>query len=139
MAEDRVTQGRAPSLQAMLDRLGEAIKAHEETKPAFEPKPLEEVPEEDREAYAACLNFRRLTDSDDKYRQVCIHGEKVFYVPHDKALMPGHIYSPAGVAECLNSKMCEFHFDEATTVPEDDEPFTEPFEEVVPDAVRRPE
>jgi len=42
----------------------------------------------------------------------CIKGEYVFYMEHDKGLIPGHIYSMDGVKEMGISNCCEFHFDE---------------------------
>lgn len=50
----------------------------------------------------------------------CIEGETVFYVEHDKALIPGHIYSRDGITEYRVSRTCEFHFDLWMKDPEDD-------------------
>lgn len=46
------------------------------------------------------------------YHAKCIAGEAVFYYPYPKALIPGHIYSQAGMDEFKISTACEFHFDE---------------------------
>ena len=41
----------------------------------------------------------------------CIEGEPMLWLPHTRALMPGHIYSQAGAAEARISGSCEYHFD----------------------------
>lgn len=50
----------------------------------------------------------------------CYDGEVVFFVEWHKALIPGHIYSRAGLREYQISKHCEYHFDELTFDPEED-------------------
>ena len=42
-----------------------------------------------------------------------IGGEYPFYLPASRGLVPGHIYSPKGMAEFRISRACEFHFDNA--------------------------
>lgn len=49
---------------------------------------------------------------DETYQTRCVNGEKVFYVPADKAYAPGHIYSELGMDEYKISKCCEWHFDQ---------------------------
>lgn len=44
---------------------------------------------------------------------------KVFYVEDEISRVPGHVYSPAGMAEYRNTNICEFCFDQAC--PEEDE------------------
>jgi hypothetical protein len=41
----------------------------------------------------------------------CIEGELMLYLPFDRALVPGHIYSMDGIREARISKSCEYHFD----------------------------
>lgn len=41
----------------------------------------------------------------------CIEGEVMLYSPCDRALIPGHIYSMAGIKEARISGCCEYHFD----------------------------
>lgn len=41
----------------------------------------------------------------------CIHGEKMLWLPYDRALIPGHIYSEDGMREARISGCCEYHFD----------------------------
>lgn len=60
-------------------------------------------------------------DADKEYSLRCIMGEKVFFVEHIKALRPGHIYSSLGVKEYDITRMCEYHFDEATYDPDEEE------------------
>jgi hypothetical protein len=53
-------------------------------------------------------------EADTSYNLTCIVGrEKIFFVEHTRSLMPGHIYSYAGVREFRNTHLCEYHFDEA--------------------------
>lgn len=59
----------------------------------------------------------------------CLHGEPVFYWPYTKGLVPGHIYSEAGIAEARISGCCEYHFDSMFPDSEDDGPI----EDVVTD------
>jgi hypothetical protein len=43
---------------------------------------------------------------------VClVGGEPIFFVPGRYAVVPGHIYSDAGVREFRITQQCEFHFD----------------------------
>jgi len=51
----------------------------------------------------------------------CIAGEAVFYYPYSHGLMPGHIYSELGIYEYRISRSCEYHFDEWTAEPEEDD------------------
>jgi hypothetical protein len=70
------------------------------------------------------INTRFMRDkanSTEDYEMRCLLGEKVYYVPNDKALMPGHIYSTVGMDEWQISKMCEYHFDKATLWDEEEE------------------
>lgn len=57
------------------------------------------------------IHMRTKAEADALYDLRCINGEKVFYVPTDKAYMPGHIYSEEGMREYKISKCCEYHFD----------------------------
>ena len=41
----------------------------------------------------------------------CIEGEPMLWLPHDRALVPGHVYSEAGLDEAKISGCCEYHFD----------------------------
>lgn len=41
----------------------------------------------------------------------CIKGEAVFYLSGPRALVPGHIYSRAGMNEFKISQCCEYHYD----------------------------
>lgn len=51
------------------------------------------------------------------YLAHCIFGEPVFFQFGERALIPGHIYSSAGVREFQRiSRCCEFHFDAMFTV-----------------------
>lgn len=46
--------------------------------------------------------------------KVCVWGgEKMLYLPFNRALVPGHIYSMGGIAEARISGSCEYHFDRA--------------------------
>jgi hypothetical protein len=62
------------------------------------------------------LNFCKLSQAEvaehPEYTKQCLLGEGVYYVEYYKALLPGHIYSQAGVKEFGISRMCEYHFDE---------------------------
>lgn len=51
-------------------------------------------------------------DAEEKDGARCVEGEAVFWLEHEKALRPGHIYSHDGIAEYNVSKLCEYHFDE---------------------------
>lgn len=42
----------------------------------------------------------------------CIEGEVVFFLKFFEALIPGHIYSNAGIDEYHISRTCEYHFDD---------------------------
>lgn len=58
----------------------------------------------------------------------CSHCKQmVIACPHDKALIPGHIYSTAGERELEISRLCEYCFDEITKEP-DEEPDDYPTE-----------
>lgn len=43
----------------------------------------------------------------------CVYGEPMLFLPYGKAVIPGHIYSEAGVREARISRCCEYHFDKA--------------------------
>lgn len=52
---------------------------------------------------------------------ICVScGEKVYYSPATKAEKKGHIYSVAGQNEYRMTVLCEYCFDSAFDVPEDD-------------------
>lgn len=51
----------------------------------------------------------------------CYCDEFVVYLPHDKALKKGHIYSDPGKAEYGITRMCEYCFDKVTAEPEDED------------------
>ena len=52
---------------------------------------------------------------------ICVAcGEKVYYSPAPKAEKKGHIYSVAGQNEYRSTSLCEFCFDSAFDIPEDD-------------------
>lgn len=55
---------------------------------------------------------REQAENDGNYQVRCIKGEKIFYVAGDRAVLPGQIYSEAGMKEYKISKCCEYHFDE---------------------------
>lgn len=57
---------------------------------------------------------------DETYQTRCFMGEKIYYVPTDKAYAPGHIYSEAGIDEYHISKCCEWHFDQFFKEDEDE-------------------
>lgn len=78
------------------------------------------TPEEDDKARFHCQEMFDQAEADENYTNRCIAGEKVFYYPYPKALIPGHIYSHAGRDEFRISRCCEFHFDEWLKEPEDD-------------------
>ena len=65
----------------------------------------------DADVLAHCQGLKEKLDKDAD-AAVCLEGEKVFYAGYHKAVMPGHIYSPAGVKEYNISHLCEYHFDE---------------------------
>ena len=58
-----------------------------------------------------CRLMSRQAEETESYTQTCIAGEKVFFVEHDHAIMPGHIYSNDGIKEYKISQACEYHFD----------------------------
>lgn len=58
-----------------------------------------------------CQTMLDTANSDDTYQNVCVAGEKVVFLDFPFALMPGHIYSEAGVDEFRISGCCEYHFD----------------------------
>jgi len=59
-------------------------------------------------------------EADPLYKMTCIIGkEKVFFVEHTRSLIPGHIYSRAGMREVSITGMCEYHFDEMCQDDED--------------------
>jgi hypothetical protein len=72
--------------------------------------------EEDVMAQALAL---ALLATEDTGNERCVQKEAVFYLPYHKALLPGHIYSDAGLREFKISHCCEYHFDE--WVKEEDE------------------
>ena len=41
----------------------------------------------------------------------CLWGEPMLWLPCDRAVAPGHIYSEAGLREARISGSCEYHFD----------------------------
>lgn len=41
----------------------------------------------------------------------CVHGEPMLWLEHERALIPGHIYSHRGIDEARISRCCEYHFD----------------------------
>ena len=41
----------------------------------------------------------------------CVEGEPMLWLPHDRALVPGHVYSEAGRDEASISGCCEYHYD----------------------------
>lgn len=41
----------------------------------------------------------------------CIKGEPMLWLPYERALIPGHIYSESGLSEAKISGCCEYHFD----------------------------
>jgi hypothetical protein len=63
-------------------------------------------------ARAECQAMLDYVELDENYKHRCISGEKVVYYDFPFALMPGHIYSEAGVDEFKISRACEYHFDE---------------------------
>lgn len=52
----------------------------------------------------------------------CIDGEYMVYLPYERALVPGHIYSEDGIREARISGSCEYHFDRMF-----DEDWTDPY------------
>ena len=48
--------------------------------------------------------------SEDRFKR-CIEGEPMLWFPYHRALVPGHIYSQAGLKEARISGCCEYHFD----------------------------
>jgi hypothetical protein len=61
---------------------------------------------------AAVAQLREMADqAKDLDTKACIYGEKMLYLPHERALIPGHIYSESGVDEARVSSCCEYHFD----------------------------
>ena len=59
-------------------------------------------------------------EADRTYDLKCIMCKsKVVFIEHDKAVDKGHIYSEAGRWEFVNSKLCEWCFDDLT-LPEDE-------------------
>ena len=84
------------------------------------------TPEEDAAVLPECQDMARRAEEDEGYTNRCLAGEKVFYYSYPKGLMPGHIYSKAGMDEYFISKSFEYHFDEWTAEPdEEDEPVDE--------------
>lgn len=79
------------------------------------------TPEDDEEARFYCQEMSDQAEADENYTNRCIAGEKVFYFSYPKGLIPGHIYSLAGKAEFGISRSCEYHFDEWTKEPEDND------------------
>lgn len=55
--------------------------------------------------------MKERAEADETYQNRCVNGEKVFYVPTERAYAPGHIYSETGMDEYKISKCCEYHFD----------------------------
>ncbi len=51
----------------------------------------------------------------------CFEGEPMFFAAADRAYLPGHVYSDAGMREVKISGYCEWHFDMFTFVPDDEE------------------
>jgi len=78
--------------------------------------------EDDIEALEQCkvlATAAKVEHEAGRYEAVCVMGEPVFYFDWPHALMPGHIYSEAGMDEFTISRSCEYHFDEWTKEPED--------------------
>lgn len=51
----------------------------------------------------------------------CMRCKKMcVYLPHDHALIQGHVYSHDGLAEYQITKLCEFCFDEVTKEPDEE-------------------
>jgi hypothetical protein len=66
------------------------------------------VPEDEGVAHVRSL----LEQAEEAGLKRCINGEAMAYWPYGWALLPGHIYSVAGVEEARISGYCEYHFDE---------------------------
>lgn len=66
---------------------------------------IHEIPREVIETRDAALD-------DETYQTRCFYGEKAFFAAADRAYVPGHIYSEAGVKELRISQCCEWHFDQ---------------------------
>ena len=67
---------------------------------------------------------RRVNDPDEvpdgSFHDIrCINGERVFYLPANRAGVEGHIYSKSGMDEFRISGSCEFHFDRMFAEPDD--------------------
>jgi len=60
---------------------------------------------------AALEQLRKMAQLATEDHKKCVWGEHMLYLEHDKALMPGHIYSMAGIREARISGSCEYHFD----------------------------
>lgn len=75
-------------------------------------------------SFEECLELaHRAAEAADagEYNVRCMAGEPVFYYPHTHGLMPGHIYSELGVEEFRISQSCEYHFDDWTKEPDDED------------------
>lgn len=75
----------------------------------------------DAQALEACKDMAARAEADETYQNRCMAGEKVYYMPYEYGLMPGHIYSELGMDEFRISQSCEYHFDKWTAEPEDEE------------------
>jgi len=76
-----------------------------------------EATEHAEKMYAAALDEH----TKGWYTQVCVAGEPVFYMDFKFGLIPGHIYSELGMEEFKISRSCEYHFDEWTREPDEEE------------------
>ena len=64
--------------------------------------------------------IKERANADENYSSRCLHcEEKVFFVEHTHALVPGHIYSNLGASEFRISQSCEYCFDDFTKEPDD--------------------
>lgn len=87
---------------------------------------MPEFREEIREGHDAFLarrtqKMKDAAEADPEYQLRCIFGEKPFYSEDDRARMPGHVYSEAGIREFAISSCCEFHFDKMFASGSEDE------------------
>lgn len=74
--------------------------------------PLQEPLPEDREQ-AKALAKQMAAVAQGKEDKACAFGpHAMFYAPYREALVPGHIYSEAGLKEAGISGVCEFCFDQ---------------------------
>ena len=78
-----------------------------------EPIEISHVPPEHRLVYTRLIVMKREADAlpPEEQPKHCIEGEVMLFHEYDRALIPGHIYSEAGVREAKISGSCEYHFD----------------------------